>query len=353
MIDYPKYKIIKDYVINKINTKEYYPNKRIPSENEFTDLLGVSGITVRKAMAELVNEGVIYRVKGKGSFVSDNSSKTSKKLITLLLSGGDLHDGSYMKIIMGMQKFLSTKNYSLIVECSEQDINKEREIILRLIEKNVDGFVLYPDVPERSIENYQIIKSNNIPIVMIDRYSNRFPCNYLGLNNHDAFYLATEYILNLKHKKIAFVAFEYYLSSENERFRGYCDALKNTGLEIIKENIFLQKEINIDKLAARIRKKELTAIMCVNDRRATRLIKELIEKGIKVPEDISIMGFDDEDASKDAEVALSTVRQNFEMLGYEASEMIVSAIEGHNYQYVRKQLGAELVIRKSTSINLD
>ena len=74
----PKYQMVKDYVLSQIENQEFTKDDRIPSESEFSKLLDVSSITVRKALSELVNEGVIYRVRGKGSFVA-NQSAVSKR----------------------------------------------------------------------------------------------------------------------------------------------------------------------------------------------------------------------------------------------------------------------------------
>jgi GntR family transcriptional regulator of arabinose operon len=106
--DLPKYQKVKDYVLSPINNNEISQDERIPSESELSKLLSVSSITVRKALAELVNEGVIYRIRGKGSFVARQASEAEKgsNLVAFVISGIEMYDSSYMQIIKGVQSFM-------------------------------------------------------------------------------------------------------------------------------------------------------------------------------------------------------------------------------------------------------
>lgn len=124
----PKYQMVKDYVLSQIENQEFTKDDRIPSESEFSKLLDVSSITVRKALSELVNEGVIYRVRGKGSFVANQSTVSEKtsNLVAFVISGVDLYDSSYMQIMRGIQSFLGKHGCKLIIEFVENDFEQER-----------------------------------------------------------------------------------------------------------------------------------------------------------------------------------------------------------------------------------
>lgn len=354
---YPKYKLIKDYVTDKIESKELVPGQQIPSENEFAHILNVSIITVRKAMSELVNEGIIYRVKGKGSFIAETpkeENRANSKFLALILSGRDVNDSSYMRIIKGIRMYLMQKDYSLIIEFSEEDMQLERKIIENLIEKRIDGFLLYSHEPEISLESFRLLKSKHIPFVAIDRFLNSFPMNYVAANNHDGAYEAIEYLLSLGHEKIAFVSFDKYLNTEKDRYEGYCNALINSGINIDKEIVYLDEVFDKEKFIAQAKNKDFTAVFAVNDLRALELLDICLSNGIEVPKDISIMGFDDsEEATKYSKIPLTTVSQSFEKIGFEAAKVLAKAVEENNYEHTKLLLPTKLIIRQSTARKTD
>ncbi|GLX66698.1 hypothetical protein MU1_10420 [Paenibacillus glycanilyticus] len=128
----PKYQIVKDYVLAQIENQEISKDDRIPSESEFSKMLNVSSITVRKALSELVNEGVIYRVRGKGSFVAASQPSVSEKasnLVAFVISGVEMYDSSYMQIMKGIQSFLGKHDCKLIIEFVENNFEEERDLI--------------------------------------------------------------------------------------------------------------------------------------------------------------------------------------------------------------------------------
>ena len=146
----PKYQMVKDYVLSQIENQEFTKDDRIPSESEFSKSLDVSSITVRKALSELVNEGVIYRVRGKGSFVANQSAVSEKtsNLVAFVISGVDLYDSSYMQIMRGIQSFLGKHGCKLIIEFVENDFEQERELVLELIQTELRGILIYSSNPE-------------------------------------------------------------------------------------------------------------------------------------------------------------------------------------------------------------
>ena len=203
-----KYQLIIDYVTSRIISGEYTANMRIPSENEFARMLDVSSITIRKALSDLVNNGLIYRLKGKGSYVADLQTKpvaNANTLVAFLIAAVNIHDSSVMKIIRGLQKKCSEAGYSLIVENLLNYVNQEQEAIDRLIENRVAGFIVYPDLPANS-DALRYLGSLSVPFVVIDRYPKGQPVNFVGCNNHDGTLASTQHLLGLGHKKIGFLA---------------------------------------------------------------------------------------------------------------------------------------------------
>ena len=348
-----KYQAVKNYIKVKIKNGEYLPEEKLPNENEISKTLDVSSITVKKAMMELVNEGIIYRIKGKGSYIKDLHAipkPNSKKLVAFILSCQDVNDSSFMKIMIGMQRCLSPSGYSLIIENPGDDPEKELQIIKQLIDNQVEAFIIYSANPEKSVGNYVFLRKKNIPFVLMDRWTGYFPANSVSCNNHDGAFSAVEYLIELQHKKIGFVADNFYLSSEKERFEGYCDAMHFASLKVKDSLFFTDTSVDYDRMIDSIKSKEITALFAVNDRRGLELINALTDRGVNIPVDVSIIGFDDYETSRLARVPLSTVRQHFEEEGYYAAQILLDSISGSKLQFNKILIGTQLVVRSSTTI---
>ena len=348
-----KYQAVKNYILTRIKSGEYLPGRRIPNEKELSEALGVSSITVRKAMSELAGEGLITRIKGKGSYISQpaesgGDAAPAGRLIAFLLSCQDINDSSLMKIMIGIQRCLSTEGYSLIVENPGDDPVKELQIIKRLMENQVAGFIIFSANPELSLENYVYLRSRNIPFVLIDRWAENFPSNSVACNNHDGAYSAIEYLIGLKHKRIGFAFDKPYLSSEKERYEGYCDAMRFASLKTDSSMLFKNEAADFARMKNAIKNREITAVFAVNDLRGLGLVNQLTDQGIRIPEDVSVMGFDDYETSRMAKVSLSTVRQHFEEEGYYSARLLLDIMAGSQLQYSRILIGTQLVIRSST-----
>ncbi|WP_405113321.1 GntR family transcriptional regulator [Paenibacillus sp. FSL K6-1217] len=343
----PKYQMVKEYVLSQIENQEFTMDERIPSESEFSRLLDVSSITVRKALSELVNEGVIYRVRGKGSFVASQAAIPDKNsnLVAFVISGIDLYDSSYMQIMRGIQSLLGKHGCKLIIEFVENDFEQERELVLELIQTELRGILIYSSNPEAAKDYLREIRKKAIPFVMLDRSPSGYPVNVVTCNNHDGAYEAVEYLIKQGHRHIGFAAYDYHLSPEVDRYNGYRNAMSDASLPVPESLLFLAKELDYTALAELIRSGELTALFCANDRRALEAIEQLTALGIRIPEQVSLIGFDDFESSKFAKVALSTVKQYFDVLGYESAKLLYEITEGSSYGNKKVMLPTSLVIR--------
>ncbi|MGV2805260.1 GntR family transcriptional regulator, partial [Clostridium perfringens] len=164
----PKYMKVKQALLHQIQVGKLRSGDNLPNEEDLMKQFHVSGITIRKAMTELANEGVITRIKRKGSFVNgDQAADHSSHLIAFILSAEDNYDVSYMKIIKGAQQVAAEFNYSLIVEWSNENLAVEQASIQKMLDRKVDGFLIYPFDPIQSKDNYLFIEQNNIPYLLV------------------------------------------------------------------------------------------------------------------------------------------------------------------------------------------
>ncbi len=346
-----KYQIVKNAIMKSIISEELLVDSVVPSENDIAKTFNVSIVTARKALTDLVHDGFVYRIRGKGSFVKNtaqtNKSNSNMKIISFLVMSDKEADSSTMRLIRGAQTYLSTRGYSLVVECSNDSAEMERVLIDSCIKQNVAGIIIFPVDPEMNIDCYENLTNERVPFVLVDRAPENFLVNYVSSYNLDGAYRITQYLLSLNHKKIAFAAMNGKVESERLRYEGYSAALKRAGIKL-ENDLYINDAIdNIDKILSLVLQKEATAIICVNDISASMIINHLRKNNIKIPQDVSITGFDDAEIAKHLSPSLTTVRQPFLEIGSAAAKQLIDCIENPFIGLGRILLSTEIIIRDS------
>lgn len=355
----PKYVVIKESIKEKIINGSIGPHDRVPSETELSKEFDVSIITSRRALTDLFNEGFIYRVQGKGSFVSDlNNSRenrnTNTRLVALVLSLAKYYEDIFLDIIKGAQSYFETRDYSMIFHYYESDSTKERKIVESLINKNIEGLMLYSYDPTENIEMIKALRQRKFPFVLIDRHVADVPTNYVISDGFDGAYEAVEFLINLGHRKIAFVSNDVDFSSVKDRNHGYKMALSNNCIPFNSELEIFQYNQRTQDVMDLLLKKKATAIFAVNDLIAINIMDEARKIGLETPKDFSIVGFDDISSASSQRVPLTTVQQPFYEIGQTAAEILIKNVEDRNVGCQKVILPNKLIIRDSSSaINID
>ena len=345
----PKYLQVRNELYDRIQNGYLRKGDKLPSEQELCEEFSVSALTIRRALTELSNEGFVARIKSKGSFISDPGGSG---IIALILAAEDYGDSSYMKIIQGAQKIAAEHEYSLIVEWGNKNLEYERLIIQKTIDRKVEGILIYPYDPVRSRENYRLIEDVGIPYTVIDRYDMDSKCHTVSSDNYRGGVLAANELLSLGHTRIVFAAYHFFLSSEQERFDGYSAAMRQAGVMVSHEHLLSDRSLDYSELSRRILSREVTAVFCCNDRLAFKLMRGLLDLGVRVPEDVSIIGFDDWGAPSGLPIGLTTVRQDFTGIGTLAAKLLILTIKGMFCNGgIRALMGVELVRRESAAAN--
>ena len=381
-------KIIEEYK-SKIGTGELKPDERLPSEIEVAKCYGVSRITSKRAFDELERERFIYRVKGRGSFVANlkisdisTNNKSLSKVIDIVLPFDSSH-GRSIDIIRGANNFLQKNNYLLNIQNSHHSSAKEREILLNLYKTGVSGVIYYPISSSNScIDLIQMLTMQNFPIVTVDKYYDGLPVTSIVADNFKGAYEAVTYLIDKGHTKIGYIS-DFGLdtaSSVRDRFLGYSTALRDNGLEVDYNNYFLDLKKDIEKNYPEVyeifinrqpitkkcieyykrildylmdRPDGVTAIHTVNDYVAMYMMKTAIEIGIKVPKELSFIGFDNIEISRHLEVPLTTVEQNFFGMGQKAAELLIERINGGSSETGKVVIPTRLIKRESVFSLID
>ena len=334
---------IKEMILNN----QLQQGDKLASEAEFMSRYSVSSITVRKALGALAEEGFIRRIQGKGSFVNDVSAVSASSMIAVLMPYSNNPDVSHLVILQGIQRMLREEKYSLIIEWYEKGIETERHAIKRVVEKNIDGFLLYPNAPDEDLEMLLYVNGLDIPNVWLDRYNYMIESSFVSSDNYKGGILATQHLCDLGHKNIVFLEHEFSLSSEQERYAGFNHVLERNNLKAHRR--FTVSDSDIADLCERIRSRDVTGIFCVNDKVAVETISMLQGEGISVPEDVSIVGFDNWDGLKLLSQRLTTIQQDFMALGMMSAKLLIDIISNDDFPAPLKYVTPVSLVKGDTT----
>jgi len=232
----------------------------------------------------------------------------------------------YSEIVGSIEYYARLEGYHVIISATDAD-----ESYFNLARKrNLDGIIIigvYPD------QFFYDIKKTQIPIVLVDSYFQDHYFHSIQINDQYGGYIAAKHLLEKGHRKIGiFTGCIKESGVVKKRFDGYTDALKEYGLPVNPDYIF-EGTVDFDsglKLVDEMakRKTDITAIFCTADILAIGAMKGLHNKGIKIPDEISIIGFDDLVISQYVSPSLTTVHQNISKKGEEAVRLLFNSING-------------------------
>lgn len=325
-----KYSTVKESILSKILDGTYQPNQKISSESELMEEFGVSRHTVRLAIGDLVTEGWLYRKQGAGTFCAEQEgvpAADQSKNIAIVVTY--ISDYIFPSIIRGAEKYLSENGYQVSLFSTNNNHLIEKQILEKIISQNFAGIIFEPTksaVLNPNINYYLNIESKGIPYIMIHAYYDELDPLSITVDDEKGGYLQTEHLIKLGHSNIAGF-FKVDDLQGTKRMKGYIKAHREHRLVINPNYMVSYSSDNKDtKPAAELRKflessNPPTAIVCYNDELAVLLLEVLREKKLRVPEDISLVGFDN---SYFARVfGLTTIRHPQSEIGTAAGKLII------------------------------
>lgn len=342
----PLYALIIDDIKRKIEEGMYTVHQQIPTEMELADQFGVSRITSKRALLELERSGYIYRKRGSGSFVKERAgdkepflggtSGAPQRIISMILPY--MAANGHLDYMRGATEYLESKGYYLSIHCTDWNPEKEKELLTRLPKHGFSGIILYPISSIHNMEVLNLQYIDQYPIVTMDQYYDSIPVPSVCSDNFRGGYIAAQRLIELGHRRIAFVSSIgiEYRSSVRDRYFGYCQALKDGGLpsdaELVITDFYRQvneenKEAFYEEMIQILLARKATAIQAEHDELGLELLRVCLASNIQVPDQLSLVGFDDEEVSRHFEVPLATVRQNKYEIGRRAAEAVIDLIE--------------------------
>ena len=349
-----KYNQIEEELKALILEEKIKPGEKMPSENVLSKQYGVSRQTVRKAISDLVNEGFVYAVQGSGTYCSDASrfKKDSKDIAVVMTY---LSDYIFPKVISGIDSVLSENVYSIVLKNTNNSRTREIKCLEELIEKNIDGIIVEPSKSNVFCKHkylYDKLDKYGIPYIFIQgAYSVMEDKPHVIMDDEKGAYLLTGYLIS-KGTRISSAFSRAMIRRGQNRHKGYAKALAKAGLTYDPENVIwfytedraVHPYTNLQKMIKS--GKKVDAIVAYNDQIAFHLIKAIRELGLKVPQDISITGYDNSQPAANTDITLTTIVHPQQELGKIAAQMLLKMIRGEEVEK-RIVVEPELVIGNS------
>lgn len=264
--------------------------------------------------------------------------------------------GVHNDIIAGMERVATAKGYALVLKNSDRNSAREKAVLNALAPENTAGVLFFPVFSQTGTAHIKKFLQKCIPVVFIDRYPAELAAHvdYVVSENRQGAYEATEYLIRLGHRNIAFLAARLGRHFMGERLVGFKKALADHGINLNEKLIRCADFANSwhdvgfkmteDLLRSGLK---FTAIFAVNDSLAIGASRALKKHALKVPDDISVMGFGNDHQAELFEVPLTTVRQNLAEMGEKAAGLLIDKIEGRSRSVRHIEVKTALVIRDS------
>ncbi|WP_036380299.1 LacI family DNA-binding transcriptional regulator [Muricauda sp. MAR_2010_75] len=262
----------------------------------------------------------------------------------------------FTTVIRGIEKYANAKGYNVIVCLSEESFDKEVINMEMLANGSIDGFIMSLSSETQQKGDYNHLKEvteQGIPVVLFDRITNEIDCDKVVIDDEFGAYMATQKLIEQGRKKIALISTDDYLSVSKARTIGYKKALIDSGLGVNESRILKLPTMEMDEKGIKDffeDHPDVDAVLCVNEIFAVYSMRLAQEKGLKIPEDISFIGFTDGFLSKYAYPSLTVVAQHGEKMGEISAQMLIDKVEGEKEEeetFQTKTLEPTLVIRDS------
>lgn len=329
-----------------------------PTIYDVARLAGVSTATVSRALngtapiapsTRAAIDAAVEQLGYRPNSIARSLVTKSTQTIALLLP--DISNPFYAGLVAGIQAYALAHDRTMLLCTTEGDPEREEQYLQLLRDKQVDGalvdgLVLPPDRIARFVRD-------GFPIVCLDRDIDSTAIPLVQVDNRLGGRLATEHLLALGHTRIAHVTGARTLHISDDRLDGYRDALRDAGIEtspaLVEQGTFTEEGGYLAAKALLEREPRLTAIFAANDLSAVGVLNALAEARHNVPEDVSVVGFDDLRLAAYTSPPLTTVRQPAEAIAQRATELLIGLTRGEAVRQMHHVLAPTLVERDSTA----
>lgn len=331
---------------------------RIPTIKDIAAEVGLSVTAVSKALNNKggISEEAVRRIKDAAKKLNykPNSVAKSLKLSNTNTIGVVVSDSSsslFAKVIRGIGDTADREGYDIILCNTDGEPEKERKAINVLINKRIDGIIIAASTLTR-VEDARLIEDMGIPYTYLIRKSEFDEADYVVNDNVLGAYMMVNYLLRSSKQKIHFLNLTESTISAVDRTAGYRKALEENGVVFDPSLItYVKPEIEDGYAAMRQileRNEDVKTVFCGCDVIAIGAMEAIIERGLRVPNDVRIAGYDDIDFAAYLRVPLTTVRQPKYLIGSKGTEVLINKIQKKTTGVQHIILKPEIIVRESS-----
>ena len=354
---------IYDFLKKEITSGAYEMGELLPTDLQIAEKFKASRPTVAKAVQKLVDENILGRKAGFGTFLKNKPhTANSNNKITLGLLIPSLGETEIFEPICGQIASLADSyNFNLVWGNAGfnygDNAQVAEQLAMKYINEAVDGVFFTPlelreDAEEINSRILKLFKDAHIPVVLLDRDIVKAPLkseyDLVGINNIEAGFVIGSHLTEQNCQSIAFITRPHIANTVHMRLMGLREAILQAGLPHDSVTKFVITE-DIESIArAIVSEKKLDGLVVYNDAAAAELSIALNDLGINIPQDIKICSFDDVKYAKLLKTPLTTYRQPCRDLGSTAVEIMISRIKNPEISARKVLLHGELIIRESS-----
>ena len=340
MADATGYRAVMDWIRKETETGNLKAGDRLPSEKDLCDHFGLSRQTVRHATGELEKEGLLKRVRGSGTYVSGSRPvlrHARHKNIAVISTYVDSY--IFPPTIRGIESVLARAGYSVQLSFTDDLVSRERTALQNLLDKdNIDGLIIEPSksaLPNPNLDLYRKLISRKVPILFFNAEYRELGLPCIRIDDVQAARSATEVLIRAGHRKMFAIL---HLEDEQGRLRyqGFIEAVSAAGLSLDEQGFFWLDSLqcrDLEKTAGILfdRMRGYTGVLCYNDAVAFQLIQLSMKKGIRVPQDLSVVSIDNSNLAEISPVPITSCLHPKERLGIKAAENMIRMIEDPSF----------------------
>jgi len=358
----------------RIRSGQYQPGEPLPSGRALEEDLNVDRRVVRVAIETLKGEGILgqrpncrpYVALPAQSELRNNTSSAAtlpaSRLIALIMWHGGATDSFgtvQQRVFWGMIEVLGPAGYHAVFldvgPDFKSDLPKYEREAKRLsyaLNCGFGGVVYFPQAYDHNRELMREV-SKRVPLVLLDRLVPGVQADFVGAENRKSMFDATSYLIEQGHSRIAFVTAGEWINTVQDRVRGYLDAVHqafpSNAYEMVLTPPFTKTNQwpEFDAVARLPAHERPTAFVCVNNNEAVRVARRLSEHNLSVPEDASVIGFDNVQQTLPNGVGLTTIAQPFEAIGRQAAKLLLQRLQNPSSAFTHVELPTNLILHDS------
>jgi len=341
----PLYKQMCDILRREIESQGFPPGTRLPTEKEMAKRFGVSLITVRGCVGEMVREGILVRRQGRGTFVASRKPKATQLLMAIV---PNIMDYYCARLVSGIQSVSAQYGYELITGGSNDHAQTERNLLDRALARNVEGLII---VTGRGAfaNGYLVNNRLYIPLLVVGSYHPNVEADFFYTNDVMGSHEATRHLIEAGYRRIGHLGGPKGDFVAELRLHGYRRAMREAGITV-ETNWIVEAgttaEAGYKALTALLRQ-DLTidALFAYNDLVAIGAMRSLAELGRRVPQDFGIAGYGNHVLAAYTQPPLTTVELDLEGLGRRVAQRLLARIrdEVRGGEFVKEILPVRLI----------